>query len=119
MPKLVWYRSLYWRFAIGLVALLALLLGAQGFVFLWMTGSMPELFPSRTSAQLANTIASDLAANLKEQPDLDLIEFVTKNHSTAFRAFVIAMKRNCGMAPSQRIPITSTTMTLLFDARRR
>ena len=36
--RLVWYRSLYWRIALGFVALLATLLAVQGTVFLWMTG---------------------------------------------------------------------------------
>ena len=54
MPDPIWYRSLYWRFAFGFVALLATLLVVQGLVFLWMTGSMAELFPSRSPAQFAS-----------------------------------------------------------------
>jgi signal transduction histidine kinase len=101
MPDPVWYRSLYWRFAIGFVALLATLLVVQGAVFLWMTGRMPELFRTRSSAQLANTIAADLAAALKEQPDLDLNEFITKNYARTLRTFVIAM-RDCRFAFHER-----------------
>ena len=53
MPDPVWYRSLYWRIALGFVALLASLLVVQGLVFLWMTGRMTDLFPNRSPAQLA------------------------------------------------------------------
>ena len=66
MPELFWYRSLYWRFALGFAALLALLLAAQGFVFLWMTGQMTDLFPSRSPAQFAALLASDATATLAE-----------------------------------------------------
>ena len=58
MPDPVWYRSLYWRIALGFVALLAALLVVQGLVFLWMTGRMADLFPNRTATQLAATLAS-------------------------------------------------------------
>ena len=30
-----WYRSLYWRIALGLIAFLALMLTAEGALFLW------------------------------------------------------------------------------------
>ena len=64
MSDLAWYRSLYWRIALGFVVLLGLMLVLQGAVFLWMTGRMPELFPSRSPAQFAATIAGDLSATL-------------------------------------------------------
>ena len=42
-----WYHSLYWRIALGLFAFLALMLAAQGALFLWMTdriaGSMGDM----------------------------------------------------------------------------
>ena len=37
MSDPVWYRSLYWRIAFGFVAMLAILLLAQGLLFLWLT----------------------------------------------------------------------------------
>ena len=37
MPEAVWYRSLYWRIAMGFVALLAALLVIQAGVFIWLT----------------------------------------------------------------------------------
>jgi signal transduction histidine kinase len=103
MPDPVWYRSLYWRFALGFVALLATLLVVQGLVFLWMTGRMAELFPSRSPAQFASSMATELEATLKDSPDADLNEFVTKNYARAFRSFVIVL-RDRRMAPSQRVP---------------
>ncbi len=68
MPELVWYRSLYWRIALGFVALLATLLAVQGIVFLWITGRAADLLPGRSPAEYAQTIAADLAVVLRDQP---------------------------------------------------
>jgi len=38
MPRPIWFRSLYWRIALGFVAMLAALLFVQGMLFLWLTG---------------------------------------------------------------------------------
>ena len=69
MADLVWYRSLYWRIALGFVALLATLLVLQVLVFLWISGRMDDLFPNRTPAQFAGTIATDLSAELARAAD--------------------------------------------------
>src|SRR6185295_9075867 len=118
MPDPVWYRSLYWRFAIGFVALLATLLAVQGVVLLWMTGQMPEVFRTRSAAQFANTVAADLATSLKDEPDLDLAEFIKKNHPKAFRPFVIAMK-DCRFAFNDRFSDRNPPFQILGPARER
>ena len=33
---MTWYRSLYWRIAVGFIPCLALLLTVQGMLFVWM-----------------------------------------------------------------------------------
>ena len=53
MPEIAWYRSLYWRIALGFVALLAALLAVQGVVFLRITGRAAELLPGRTPGEYA------------------------------------------------------------------
>jgi signal transduction histidine kinase len=103
MPEPIWYRSLYWRIALGFVALLAALLVAQGLVFLWMTGQMADLFPSRSPSQFAATLASDTAALLAQSPDADLNDFVARSHPRAYRGFVIALADG-RFAVSQRVP---------------
>ncbi len=45
-----WYRSLYWRIALGLFAFLALMLAAQGALFLWMTDRIAGSMPARDPA---------------------------------------------------------------------
>jgi signal transduction histidine kinase len=103
MPDPIWYRSLYWRIALGFVALLATLLVVQGLVFLWMTGRMMDFFPSRSPAQFAVSMAADLSAALTDQPDTDIQAYVNKDYARAFRSFVV-VTRDGRTAVSQRVP---------------
>jgi signal transduction histidine kinase len=91
MSDPIWYRSLYWRIAFGIVALLATLLLVQGSVFLWMTGRMTDLFPSRSPAQVAAVMAADISGVLGDQPDMDLDEYVNGRFTRSSRGFVVAM----------------------------
>src|SRR5262245_49048653 len=87
-----WYRSFYWRIALGFVLLVATLLVLQGAVFLWMTGRMPELFPSRSPAQFASAIAGDLSATLSARPDLDLEAYLHEQYRRSFHSYVVVMR---------------------------
>src|ERR1044071_5118828 len=91
MPELVWYRSLYWRIALGFVALLATLLVVQGVVFLWMTGRMTDLIPNRSPVQFAAALAIDVASTLTEHPDTDLDQYVNGKNSWSSRGFVVVL----------------------------
>lgn len=103
MADPVWYRSLYWRFGLGFIGLVATLLLIQGFVFLWMTGRMSELFPSRTPAQLAAAIAVDLSSTLTQHPETDLTNYLESRYSRASRPFVVVM-RDQRTFTSSRVP---------------
>ncbi len=91
MSDPVWYRSLYWRIAMGFVALLAVLLSAQGLVFLWVTGRVASEWLGRSAAELATSIASDLSRELTANPDLDIDDYANSRFNGAFRSFVIVM----------------------------
>jgi len=103
MPDPVWYRSLYWRIALGFVALLATLLVVQGFVFLWMTGRMTDIFPNRSPAQFAASVASDLSVSLVDQPELDVATYVNDRYAGSLRGFVVAL-RDGRTVVSGRVP---------------
>jgi signal transduction histidine kinase len=90
MPEIVWYRSLYWRIALGFVALLATLLVVQGLVFLWLTGRTAEFLPGRSPAEFANTIAADLSTALSENPALDIDAHLNGRYNRGYRAFAVA-----------------------------
>jgi len=102
MPELVWFRSLYWRIALGFVAMLAVLLAVQGLVFLYLTGRTTEFFPGRTPAEYAQTIAADLTVALTERPDLDLDSYLNERYSSPYRPFVVVTRDN-RVVSSQRV----------------
>jgi signal transduction histidine kinase len=89
MSNPVWYRSLYWRIALGFVALLAVLLSAQGLVFFWVTGRVASGWPGRSAGELATAIAGDLSRELATNADLDVDGYVNSRYGGAFRSFVI------------------------------
>jgi signal transduction histidine kinase len=92
MANLVWYRSLYWRIALGFVLLLAILLAAQSLVFLWLTGRVAGAWFGRSASELAQTIAGDLSTELTNTPDADLDQFLNGRYRSAFRSFVVVMR---------------------------
>src|SRR5215208_2877174 len=92
MPKPIWFRSLYWRIALGFVAMLATLLFVQGMLFLWLTGRFAVSAASRTPQQLADEVARELSDGLTENPSLDLQAFVDQRYSDVKQAFAVVMR---------------------------
>lgn len=90
MSDPVWYRSLYWRIALGFIAMLAILLLAQGLLFLWLTDRIFGA-PARTPAQLAALVADDVAAELQHRPQADLDAFVRDHFSSIYQPFLVVL----------------------------
>ena len=67
-----WYRSLYWRVALGTLALMLLLLAVQAAVVIWVVGQTDRSMLTRPPVGLARLIAEDLGAALESDPDADL-----------------------------------------------
>jgi signal transduction histidine kinase len=87
-----WYRSLYWRIALGLFAFLALMLAAQGALFLWMTERIAGSMPARDPRRLAVLVASDVGAALTADPSLDLAAYVRDQYGNVFQTFLVIMQ---------------------------
>ena len=87
----IWFRSLYWRIAIGFVALLAAVLVAQGLLFLWLTYRIDQSPAGRTPQQLADYVARQVSTAMSETPALDLAQYVRQEFSGISRPFVIMM----------------------------
>jgi signal transduction histidine kinase len=86
----IWFRSLYWRIAIGFVAMLAVVLLLQTALFLWLTGRFAE--SNRTPQQLADEVARDLSEALTENPVLDLERHVRERYGNVKQAFAVILR---------------------------
>jgi two-component system OmpR family sensor kinase len=119
MSEPVWYRSLYWRMALGLVAFLALMLAAQGTLFLWMSDRIAGSMPARNPLRLAFLVASDVGAAIRDTPDLDLDVYISEQYGHIFQAFVVTM-RDGRMVSNQPAQLTEEvrTQVLALDDRR-
>ncbi len=91
-PGTAWYRSLYWRVAVGLVAFLALMLVAQGTLFIYTSDRMAGSMPATSPRRLAVLVASDLSAALSTDPTLDINEYVEDQYSRVFQPFIVLMR---------------------------
>src|SRR5438094_88998 len=87
-----WYHSLYWRIALGLFAFLAMMLAAQGALFLWITDRIAGSMPARDPRRLAVLVASDVGAALSADPALDLKAYVAEQYSNVFQTFLVIMQ---------------------------
>ena len=78
MSDPVWYRSLYWRIAFGFVALLAILLLAQGLLFLWLTDRFVGPRQPHAGAARRAGRGGRRRRSSQQHPDADLEAFVRR-----------------------------------------
>jgi signal transduction histidine kinase len=105
MSKLRWYRSLYWRMALGLFAFLVLMLTAQAALFVWMINETAGSMPARSPRRLAGLVASDLTVALATTPDLDLGAYVREQYGHVFQPFVVVMRNGTISANHDDVPV--------------
>ncbi len=103
MPERRWYRSFYWRIAIGYVALLAVLLLVQTGLAIWLTDRVWGR-ASRTPAQLAELAAQDLSTQLAANPSLDIQAHLHDRYRSGYQPFVVVMAGD-GRAFTNRSPV--------------
>jgi len=87
-----WYRSLYWRIALGLIAFLALMLTAEGALFLWTSERIAGSMPARSPRRLAVLVASDVGTALAANPSLDLEKYLSEQYAHIFQTFLVIMR---------------------------
>jgi hypothetical protein len=63
-----WYRSLYWRIALGGVGFLAAMLVVQAMLFVWAVSQTGRTLPGQSPMRLGATVALDLASVLERDP---------------------------------------------------
>src|SRR6476660_3722963 len=90
MPERRWYRSLYWRIALGYIGLLAVLMLVQTGLAVWLTDRMWGR-ASRTPEQLAELVAADLSALLAQSPETDLDPYLRAKYGSGYQPFVVVI----------------------------
>ena len=120
----LWYRSLYWRIALGLFAFLALMLTAQGALFLWMTDRIAGSMPARSPRRLAALVASDISAAMNANPGLDLQTYLPEQYGETLQTFVVVMRdgrtfSNHDDVPEALLEAVREEQRFMADGRRR
>ena len=118
MSRPRWYRSLYWRIGLGLLAFMALMLLAQGALFLWTTERIAGSMPASSPQRLADLVASDISAALANDPRLDLEQYVDEHYGNVFQAFVVVMRDGRTVSNHDDVP-QALRDQLRRDAERR
>src|SRR5262245_1455319 len=86
-----WYRSLYWRIAIGFLVSLAAMLVIQAVLFLWVASATGPTMPGQPPDRFAQTVASELAASLERDPNLDLTQYIRDQFGRDAYPFVVLL----------------------------
>ena len=101
-PSPRWYRSLYWRIALGLLAFLALMLAAQGALFLWTTDRIAGSMPAQQPAAAGGARRLRHRRGARRRPGLDLEQYVNEQYGNVFQAFVVLMRDGRTVVESRR-----------------
>ena len=104
MSDLRWYRSIYWRVALGLIAFLALMLVAEAALFLWTTDRIAGSMPARSPRRLAVLVASDVSGALTADPSLDLQQYVRDQFGRVLQTFLVIMSDGRVVANHDDVP---------------
>jgi len=86
-----WYRSLYWRIALGVVAFLAAMLVVQAVLFVWAMAQSGRSLQGQTPGRFAATIAFDLSGVLERDPSTDLAQYVRDQYAQYEHPFFAMM----------------------------
>jgi two-component system OmpR family sensor kinase len=86
-----WYRSLYWRFAFGVVALLAAMLVVQAMLFVWGVSQSGRTLPGQSPGRLGATVALDLTSAIERDPQIDLERYVREQYAQYTHPFFVMM----------------------------
>ena len=93
---MTWYRSLYWRIALGVVGFLAAMLIVQAMLFVWAVSQSGRSLPGQSPARLGMTVALDLASVLERDPQIDLARYVHDQYAQYTHPFFVMLHRRHG-----------------------
>jgi HAMP domain-containing protein len=100
----VWYRSLYWRIALGFVVTVAVVLALQAGLFLWLASQTTTL-AMRAPGHVAAVAADELAEALADDPALDVDAWLVREYGRLpHRVFVVRADDRVHRSGSFEIP---------------
>jgi signal transduction histidine kinase len=85
-----WYQSLYWRAAIALIGLVAILLATEAAMFLFLSAGKPGTLPSDPS-EMPFLVASDVSKALTDKKDLDLGQHLRAGYGHYLQTILVSM----------------------------
>jgi len=86
-----WYKSLYWRIAIGLVVFLAAMLVVQAMLFTWIVAQSGRTLPGQSPDRFAETVALDLRNALEREPQLDVARYIRDEYAEHTHPFFVML----------------------------
>jgi signal transduction histidine kinase len=78
--------------AITLIALVALMLVAEGALFLWMSDLTAGAMPGRNPQQMTRLVASDLSGALEANPRLDIEPYLREMYGHYYQTILVVMR---------------------------
>ncbi len=115
----MWYRSLYWRIALGFIACLALLLVVQAVLFVWMMSKAGSAVPNQPPDRLAQSIAFDVAQSLERDSGLDIEAYVRQEYASDTQPFLVLLADSRVFEVGARFPeVLKTEARERLDALR-
>src|SRR5262245_35049513 len=86
-----WYRSLYFRIAVGVVGLLAGMLVVQAMLFTWAVSQSGRSLAGQSPARLGMNVALDLASVLERDSQTDLQRYVHDQYAQYTHPFFVLL----------------------------
>jgi signal transduction histidine kinase len=86
-----WYKSLYWRAAIGFVLSLAAILVVQAMLFVLVVSRTGPVLSNLPPDRFARTLARDLGEALDREPKLDVVDFVLSQFGRSAHPYFVLM----------------------------
>lgn len=87
-----WYRSLYWRIALGVVGFLALMLVVQALFFVWAVSQSGRSASGMSPGRLGMTVALDLSTVLERDPNADLATYLNEQYAQYEHPFFVMLQ---------------------------
>ncbi len=101
---MTWYRSLYWRIAVGFIACLALLLVVQGMLFVWLMSQAGRTIPNQPPDRFAQAVAIDVAQALDRDGTLDVERYVRQEYARDSQPFFVLLTDGRAIEIGARFP---------------